>query len=43
MTLKDATGLSGGLSRWWLRKRSEDVSLDATGLARGGSRLLLIA
>ncbi len=30
-TLKDATGLSGGGSRWLLRKSSEDVSLDATG------------
>jgi len=42
-TLKDANGFSGGVSRWLLRKRSEDIFLDATGLARGGARLLLTA
>ena len=41
--LKDATGLSGGVSRSLLVKKSDDPSSDATGLPRGGSRWLLRA
>ena len=42
-TLKDATGLSGGVLTFVATKKSADPSLDATGLPRGASRWLLTA
>src|SRR5262245_41880422 len=37
----EATGLSGGDSRYFLQLWTKEMSWEATGLSRGGSRLLL--